>query len=147
MSWTKPEPAGKEESKKSSMKTKGKKKSSVDSATKTSDCSNAKETDLSLVVTEKSLISHNTSIQSLNDFFQARDWNRRNRKEPPEMTHNLWKRLITKCFLHNAAELGRISPRIPWQCYEPECNTQLRLRMSIATHRIINMIKKTMLKC
>ena len=126
------------------MKTKPKKKSRGERSTKSSDISNPKEADLSLVVTDTSLVAHNNKVQSINDYFAARDWTP---NEPPEMTHNLWKMLIAKCFTHNATELGRLSPSIPWQCYEPECNSQLRLRMNITTHRIIHMIKKTMMKC
>ena len=148
MSRSKPKPAGKEESKKSSLKTKAKKNSSVErSASKPSDCANAKETDLSLVVTEKSLNSHNLSIQSFNDFFQARDCSRRNHKDPPEMTHIIWKRLINKCFIHSPQQLERMKPNIPWQCFEPEGYPQLRHRMSVATLRITDMIKKTILTC
>ena len=144
MSQTNPEPAGKEESKKSSMKTKVKKKSRGERSIKSSDISNAKEADLSLVVTDSSLVAQTNKYQSLNDYFTAREWTA---NKPPLMTHNIWKRLIEKFFLHNAEELGRLSPSIPWQCYEPKFNSQLRLRMNIATHRIIHMIKKMMMKC
>ena len=35
----------------------------------------------------------------------------------------------------------RLSTTIPWQCYDPECNSQLKVRNNIANVRIMNLIK------